>query len=141
MKPFTLRNWALHILFKVYYRLYYYFFGLRIIKNPKRAKMFHSSKWYFVFKSELDPNGEKHKSFLFVKFPSKTKVWVWLFWLRHFVFSNDGINWYKSPALTPWEVEIIYRPSGKKVVKYGLNAEFVKSHLNELDKLQFMVSC
>lgn len=128
----------LHNLYRFWYRLYYYLFGLRIIKNPKRVAMFHRTSKCYPCKAEFHLGGERHESFLFVTLTSQTKVWVWLFYHRHFIFSNDGITWWSLPALTPLSVEISYRPSGEKVVKYELNAEFVRLHLQELEKLQFI---
>lgn len=133
MKPFTLRSWVLHTLFKVYYRfLYWKPIGIKVIDEPKQVFISSKRKIYACCSAELNREGEKHKSFLYFIMSNKTKVFVWRFRKRHFAFSNDGGNvWWEIPALTPWEFFMALRPWKCKTVKYGLNGAFAKKHFGE----------
>lgn len=125
----------LHNLYRVWYRLYYYLFALRIIKNPQPVSL---SPHTYRCRAELSQNGERHKSFVYVTFPANKRIRVWTFFRLKFAFSfRECKFWQSLPCLTPWSFEPIYRPTGNEV-KYGLNAEFVQKHRDELSELQFI---
>lgn len=110
-------------LYRIYYRIYYYFFGVKTINNPKRANPPFDS---ISCQTEIDPEIRKHHNFLY----APVKPMKWLYWRRKFAFREIGTKeWFSTPKLTPWSTE-------NGITKFGLNYTLVQKYADK--RLEFV---
>lgn len=99
--------------YRIYYRIYYYLFGKRMIAHPKEVVPPVNA---VKCTAQLDPEGQKHHSFLY----APVEPLKWLYFKRKFAFRvGPNSPWLLLPCLTPWETK-------DDQTKFGLNFTFVQ---------------